>query len=253
MNIVGPIGPLTVTDAQGQVLENSGVIRLRLGPTGSDSLLFNRPVTPDGSLNLVLQPGFDPVDGAQFVVAEWPGRTGTFRNIFGEGRLYDPTYTTTELTVGVRRSAVQAIGPGAFSGGSTSKPLRRTSAGRHRRSHSTGSPIRRTGRYWRATSTRTAYFAGFPDASGETALNDFFGFSVLQMEFSTPVRRVGMLVGASLPTTFLMKAFDNDLNEIGVVSAALTAGGAATFIGLEAPVNVRRVVITEAGTTPSLR
>ena len=31
MNMVGPIGPLTVTDAQGQVLENSGVIRLRLG------------------------------------------------------------------------------------------------------------------------------------------------------------------------------------------------------------------------------
>ena len=46
---------------RGKVLENSGVIRLRLGPTGSDSLLFNRPVTPDGSLNLVLQRGFDPV------------------------------------------------------------------------------------------------------------------------------------------------------------------------------------------------
>ena len=99
----------------------------------------------------------------------------------------------------------------------------------------------------------TAYFAGFPDASGETASTISSGSTVLQMDFSTPVRRVGMLVGTSLPTTFLMKAFDDDLN-----ADRRRIGGPAPLAarrrssGLEAPVNVRRVVITEAGTTPSL-
>ena len=60
------------------------------------------------------------------------------------------------------------------------------------------------------------------------------------------MKRVGLLAAPACQTTFIMKAYDNDLNEIGIASAAMPGFAQAMFIGLEAPVNIRRIVITEA-------
>src|SRR4029453_12015289 len=57
----GPVGSVSLT---GTTFTNSGHIQLRLGPT-SDALGSHANVQLGGSLELVLQPGFDPPDGAQ--------------------------------------------------------------------------------------------------------------------------------------------------------------------------------------------
>ena len=61
----GTPGPLSLT---GTTFTNSGQVRLRLGTT-SDTIVSDGHVQLDGgSLELVLQPGFDPPEGARKIV-----------------------------------------------------------------------------------------------------------------------------------------------------------------------------------------
>ena len=89
------------------------------------------------------------------------------------------------------------------------------------------------------------YYTDWPTASGGTALNDLVGLTVLQIDFSTPVRRVGVFAATSPATTFIMTAYDDSLQAIGSVTATMPAPARAAFVGLQSTVNVRRIVITE--------
>jgi hypothetical protein len=54
-----------------------------------------------------------------------------------------------------------------------------------------------------------------------------------------------VFAATSLITTFIMTAYDDNLVSLGSVSATMPADARAAFLGLEAPVNIRRIVITE--------
>ena len=111
----GPIGALTFAGDQGVVFSTFGVIRLRLGPQ-NDSIVSNRLVELGGGLQLVLEPGFDPPQGALFNVMDWADRSGEFLEIFGVARRYLPTYTSTELILSSERSLALPIAFDGFSG-----------------------------------------------------------------------------------------------------------------------------------------
>ncbi len=89
----------------------------------------------------------------------------------------------------------------------------------------------------------SGYFANYPTASNGTALNDVVALTNLQIDFSTPVNRVGVLPAPG-PTIYIMTAYDDNLAVIGSVVVTLTEFR-SVFLGLQAPVNIRRVVITE--------
>jgi hypothetical protein len=89
------------------------------------------------------------------------------------------------------------------------------------------------------------FYTNWPTASRGTALNDLVGLTNLQIDFSTPVKRVGVFAATSLITTFIMTAYDDNLVSLGSVSATMPADARAAFLGLEAPANIRRIVITE--------
>ena len=92
---------------------------------------------------------------------------------------------------------------------------------------------------------QSGYFSNFPDASGFTVLNDIVSPSNLQIDFSTPVNRVG-LFAAPGPTTYTMTAYDDALNPMGSVTQTTTVFK-AVYLGLQGTRNIRRVIITETG------
>jgi parallel beta-helix repeat protein len=240
----GPVGALTFMGDQAGVLSSFGVIKLRLGPA-NDSIVATGPVDIAGGLQLVLEPGFDPQDGAEFKVMEWLNRTGSFETVFGDTRLYDATYTTTELLVTARHSGAAPLAFGGFSGTERLETFTPGFVGQRTPpfvfngiTYSSPGPLR-SDQDW------DGYFDNFPTASAGNALNDAVGKSVLQLDFTTPVRRVGVLATSLVPTTFIMRAYDDELNEIGTSSGAMPDFGLAVFLGLEAPVNIRRIVVTE--------
>ncbi len=112
----GPLGPITITADQGTVFSNFGAIRLRLGTT-SDAIVSNRPVQLGGSLELVLEPGFDPPGGTEFDVIDYPSRTGTFQTIHGAGRVYTANYESARLTVTALSASASPLGPAGLSAG----------------------------------------------------------------------------------------------------------------------------------------
>jgi hypothetical protein len=89
------------------------------------------------------------------------------------------------------------------------------------------------------------FYVDLPTASGGFALNDTVGHTDLQIDFSTPVNRVGVLASTSLVTTFTMTAFNDSLLSIGSVTSTMPADSRAVFLGLQADVNIKRIVITE--------
>jgi hypothetical protein len=102
------------------------------------------------------------------------------------------------------------------------------------------------------TWANNGYYASWPTASGGTALNDLVGQSNLQIDFSTPVNRVGVLVAPS-PSTYIMTAYDDNLVSLGSVSVTLPAESvAAGFLGLQSMTNIRRVVISEPSDNGSI-
>ena len=239
----GPFGALTFAGDQGTVLSTFGLVRLRLGPL-NDSVVSTRPMELGGGLQLVLEPGFDPPDGTEFNVLSWTERVGTFAMIFGDTRFYDPTYTSTELILTSRRSAAIPLAFDGFSG-PTSIETFTPNFGR------LPSPVVFNGITYSSPGTGlwsdvdwTGLYVNIPQASNGPALNDLVGQSQLQLDFSTPVRRVGLLATGLVPTTFVLKAYDDDLQEIGTTSGTM-ADFSAIFLGLEAPVNIRRIVLTE--------
>ena len=197
----GPIGALTFTGDQGVVFSTFGVIRLRLGPQ-NDSIVSNRLVELGGGIELLLEPGFDPAQGALFNVMEWFERSGAFLEIFGVARRYLPTYTSTELILSSERSLALPIAFDGFSGREAIRNLHAElrpagrAAGDAARHHlQLARPFpgqqRRLGRLLRQ----------LPNASGGAGLNDAVGLSRLQLDFSTPVKRVGLLAASGSQTT----------------------------------------------------
>jgi hypothetical protein len=93
--------------------------------------------------------------------------------------------------------------------------------------------------------TNNGFYADLPTASGSFALNDTVGLTNLQIDFSSPVQRVGILAATSLVTTFIMTAYDDNLVSIGAIAATMPRESRAVFLGLEATSNIRRVCITE--------
>jgi hypothetical protein len=193
----------------------------------------------------VLEPGFDPPDGTEFNVLSWTERVGAFAMIFGDTRFYDPTYTRTELILASRRSAAVPLAFDGFSGTAHIETFT-PNFGR------LPSPVVFNGITYSSPGTGlwsdfdwTGFYVNIPQASNGPGLNDLVGQSQLQLDFSTPVRRVGLLATGLAPTTFVMRAYDDDLQEIGTTSAAMTDVGAAVFLGLQAPVDIRRIVLTE--------
>jgi hypothetical protein len=89
------------------------------------------------------------------------------------------------------------------------------------------------------------YWRPWPNASGTTGLNDTVGRTHLQIDFSTPVNRVGILAAPG-PTTYTMTAYDDNLVAMGATTVTLTEASSAAFLGLQATTNIRRIVITEA-------
>ena len=78
---------------------------------------------------------------------------------------------------------------------------------------------------------QSGYFSNFPDPSGFTVLNDIVSPSNLQIDFSTPVNRVG-LFAAPGPTTYTMTAYDDALNQMGSVTQTTTVFK-AVYLGLQ--------------------
>jgi hypothetical protein len=239
----GPIGPLTINGNQ-QTFYNSGELQLRLGST-SDSVVSTAPVSLSGSLNLVLSPGFDPADGSSFQVMQWPSRIGSFQQVFGNGRFYDAAYGSNSLTVTAHIPQAVPIGAGAFTSGTTFETFAENfghvapPVTFHGLTYSSADPQLTSDSFW------DDYFENVSGASGGFALNDQVGLTNLQIDFSTPLKRVGLLASSAARTTFILKAYDDNLNLIGVTTATMTEVAKSVFLGLQAPVNIRRIVITE--------
>jgi hypothetical protein len=90
------------------------------------------------------------------------------------------------------------------------------------------------------------YYTGIPGASGGFGLTDIVDPTTLQIDFNTPVNRVGIL-GAPPVATYTMTAYNDALTAIGSVTRT-SSDGRAVFMGLQGTVNIRRIVITETGT-----
>ena len=241
----GPIGVLTIDGDQGTVFTTSGLIRLRLGPQ-NDRILSNRTVELDGGLELVLEPGFDPEQGALFNVFEWFERSGEFLEIFGVARRYPATYTSTELILSSERSLALPMAFGGFSGGERIETFTQNFGQQASPVTFNGITYSSPGIYLDTSGNWDGFYPAFPSASAGAGLNDLVSRSQLQLDFSTPVRRVGLLATTASQTAFVMKAYDNDLREIGTASAVMPGFAEGTFLGLQAPVNIRRILITEA-------
>jgi hypothetical protein len=239
----GPLGPLTF-EGTDTTFFTSGEVQLRLGVT-SDSIVSRVPVTLSGALNLVLQPGFNPAEGSTFQVLQWSERSGTFQQVFGDGRLYDAAYGSNALTVTAHIPQALPIGPDAFTAGVTTETFAQNFG------HAVP-PVTFNGLTYTSSDPELAsdsfwdeYFENVAGASGGFSLNDSLGQTNLQIDFSTPLERVGLLASSPVRTTFVLKAYDDNLNLIGVTTATMSDVAKAVFLGLEAGVNIRRVVITE--------
>jgi uncharacterized repeat protein (TIGR01451 family) len=241
----GPIGALTFAGDQGVVFSTFGVIQLRLGPA-NDVIVSNRMVELGGGLELLLEPGFDPAQGASFKVMEWLDRSSQFLEIFGVARRYLPTYTSTELIVSSERSVALPIPFDGFSGGERIETFTQNFDRQGTPVTFNGITYNSPGPYLESNNNWDGLFPNFPTASAGPGLSDVVGRSQLQLDFSTPVKRVGLLASTGTQTTFIMRAYDNDLNEIGATSATMPGFAQAVFLGLQAPVNIRRILVTEA-------
>jgi hypothetical protein len=238
----GSPGPLSLT---GTAFTNSGQIQLRLGPT-SDAIVSDGHVQLDaGSIELVLQPGFDPPEGAEFDVFEWATRTGTFQNVFGVGRLYDAIYGNTALTVTARHGVVTPLAFNGFSGTAHIETFTPNFGQQAPPFTFNGLTYSSTSPQLQSTATWDGFYNSWPTASGGFGLNDLVGLTELQIDFSTPVRKVGLLAVTGHQSTFLMKAYDDNLTLIGIVSATMPGNSDAAFLGLQSTVNIRRIVVTE--------
>ena len=101
--------------------------------------------------------------------------------------------------------------------------------------------------------TNNGFFSGLPGASQGFALNDTVGMTNLNIDFSTPVNRVGLYLGTSLVTSWMLTAYDDGLQALG--STTVTMSGAlgptnvplGVFGGLEFGSNIKRLNILEVG------
>jgi hypothetical protein len=93
--------------------------------------------------------------------------------------------------------------------------------------------------------TANGFYTNLPGASAGFGLNDLVGQTNLQVDFTIPVNRVGVFAATSPVTTYTMTAYNDALIAIGSVTGTMPAAARAVFLGLQADVNIRRVVITE--------
>jgi len=75
-------------------------------------------------------------------------------------------------------------------------------------------------------------------------LTDTQGVTLIRIDFSTPVNRVGMLVGIG-PTDYEVRFFDDSLALIETVLVSVIIPNAAGFAGIESDSNISRVEIVE--------
>jgi hypothetical protein len=96
--------------------------------------------------------------------------------------------------------------------------------------------------------TSNGHFATIPGASQGFALNDLVSTTNLNIDFSTPVNRVGVLLGTGLVTSWTLTAFDDNLQPLGSVVVTMPGTPNAltgVFGGLEFTSNIRRLNILE--------
>ena len=93
----GPGGAITLI---GVAFSTTGTLLLRLGPV-SDEIFSTEAGSLGGTLNVALQSGFVPTQGAQFDILSFASRTGTFAVVNGGGQTYTPSYTPTGVTLTV--------------------------------------------------------------------------------------------------------------------------------------------------------
>ena len=172
-----------------------------------------------GSLELVLQPGFDPPEAAEFEVAEWATRTGTFQNVFGAGRLYDAAYGSTVLTVTARHGLVTPL---AFNGFSANAHVETFTPNFGRQAPPVtfnGLTYASPGAQLISDTTWDGFYPSWPTASQGFGLNDLVGLTELQIDFSSPVRKVGLLavsrIPVDLPPEGVRRQPDVDRHDVG--------------------------------------
>ncbi|HEU4891732.1 MAG TPA: FG-GAP-like repeat-containing protein [Vicinamibacterales bacterium] len=241
----GPFGALTINGEQDPIFFSFGALRLRLGPS-SDSIVSNQPVELDGSLNLVLEPGFDPPSGTVFDVLQYPSRLGAFQTIHGDGRVYFADYGPSQLSVTAVSATASPLAPGDLSANAAIETFT-PNFGRQ------PSPVTFNGLTYSSPFSDLIsdqlwpdLYPDWPTASKGAGLYDQLTTSNLQIDFSTPVSKVGMLVASQFGAAkYILKAYDDALNEIGTTTATMPGESRAVFIGLQATVNIRRIVLTE--------
>ena len=243
----GPTGPLTLSNV---AFATSGSLDLRIASaTQFDSIQSDGIGGVSGTLNVALQGGFVPSLETAFNVLTFGALSGTFVAINGNGQGYNADYTATTLNLTATAGGVATpIGPGGFSGSETIETFS-PNFGRQNSpvtfngiTYATVPP----GQLWSDINwTANGYYTNWPTASAGTGLNDLVGQTHLQIDFSTPVNRVGILAATSPATTYTMTAYDDLLNALGSVTQTMPAPARAVFLGLQASVNIRRIVITE--------
>ncbi|ODS32896.1 MAG: PEP-CTERM motif protein [Candidatus Scalindua rubra] len=90
------------------------------------------------------------------------------------------------------------------------------------------------------------FFSNIPGASQDIAFNDNVAQSLIRIDFSMPVNRVGMLLSTNLVTTWTLTAFDNSFSFLESTTATMPSISNAVFVGLEIVQNIARIEISES-------
>jgi len=90
------------------------------------------------------------------------------------------------------------------------------------------------------------FFSNILGSSQGISLNDEFGESLIRIDFSTPVNRVGLLLSTTPVTTWTITAFDNLFSPLESVIVTMPDLEQAVFVGIERPENIARLEISES-------
>jgi hypothetical protein len=104
-----------------------------------------------------------------------------------------------------------------------------------------------SGMFLATTSVHADIFANIPGTSGAPVYSDNWTLTSLRISFSEPVRRVGLLLGTGVITTYRMSAFTNSDQLIDDVTVTMPAEWQAVFAGLELSEDLGYMMIDEIG------
>ena len=100
---------------------------------------------------------------------------------------------------------------------------------------------------WLQTRDQLAFlFSNIPGASGDPAAKTTGTLVThLQVDFSVPVNRFGLLLSSGSVATWELTAFDDELSPMGTITALMPGSCQATFAAFESTQNIARVEIFE--------